>query len=316
MAPRESFVGVMKQTSPMSAVARSRRAPPMIAASLLAMGLTGCTSGILDPAGPIGRSERIILLDTLAIMLAIVVPAIVAALAVAWWFRASNTRALYRPDWSYSGTLELIVWSIPLMVVLFLGGIGWVSSHDLDPAKPISSSIRPLEVEVVSLDWKWLFIYPDEGIASVNRLVIPAHVPVHFRLTSATVMNSFFVPQLGSQIYTMAGMTTQLNLEADEPGTYPGISAQFSGAGFSGMNFAVVAVSPGQFAGWISATRSSGAALDSGAYARLAKPSQNNPAATYRQVPPHLFETIVSQSAPGSMTARTAPPAAQPARGN
>jgi cytochrome o ubiquinol oxidase subunit 2 len=277
--------------------------------------LAGCSSGILDPAGPIGNSERIVLLDTLAIMLAIVVPTIVAALAVAWWFRASNKRAHHRPDWSYSGMLELIVWSIPLMVVLFLGGIGWVSSHDLDPAKPISSPAKPLEVEVVSLDWKWLFIYPDQGIASVNRLVIPAGVAVHFRLTSATVMNSFFVPQLGSQIYTMAGMTTQLNLEADKPGIYPGLSAQFSGAGFSGMNFAVVAVSTGQFAGWISAAHQGGVALDAAAYARLAKPSRNNPAATYRQVPPHLFEAIVSRSAPGSMTARAAPPAAQPSRG-
>jgi len=272
----------------------------MAAVALLALGLSGCREGVLDPAGPIGRSERTILLDTLTIMLAIVVPVIFAAIAVAWWFRGSNKRARYRPDWSYSGMLELIVWSIPLMVVLFLGGIGWVSSHDLDPYKPISSPAKPLEVEVVSLDWKWLFIYPDQGIASVNRLVIPAGVPVHFRLTSATVMNSFFVPRLGSQIYTMAGMTTQLSLEADEPGTYPGLSAQFSGAGFSSMTFAVVAVSLSQFADWTAATDSSGPALDAGVYAKLAKPSRDNPTATYRQASPHLFEDIVSQSAPGS----------------
>ena len=266
---------------------------------------------MLDPEGPIGRSERIILLDSLSIMLAIVVPVVLAALAVAWWFRASNLRARYRPQWSYSGVLELIVWSIPLMVVLFLGGIGWVSSHDLDPARPIASSAKPLEVEVVSLDWKWLFIYPAQGIASVNRLVIPVGIPVHFRLTSATVMNSFFVPQLGSQIYTMAGMTTELHLEADKPGAYRGISAQFSGSGFSDMRFAVVAVSPGQFAGWMAAKGSSGPVLDAVAYAQLAKQSQSNPAKTYRQVPPRLFEEIVSASAPGSMTARGSAPAAQ-----
>ena len=252
---------------------------------------------MLDPEGPIGRSERIILLDSLSIMLAIVVPVVLAALAVAWWFRASNLRARYRPQWSYSGVLELIVWSIPLMVVLFLGGIGWVSSHDLDPARPIASSAKPLEVEVVSLDWKWLFIYPAQGIASVNRLVIPVGIPVHFRLTSATVMNSFFVPQLGSQIYTMAGMTTELHLEADKPGAYRGVSAQFSGSGFSDMRFAVVAVSPGQFAGWMAAKGSSGPVLDAVAYAQLAKQSQSNPAKTYRQVPPRLFEEIVSASA-------------------
>jgi cytochrome o ubiquinol oxidase subunit II len=298
----------------MTALPRSCRSRSMIVAALPVLLLSGC-SGVLDPAGPIGKSERIILFDTLAIMLAIVVPTILAALAVAWWFRASNTRARYRPDWSYSGMLELIVWSIPLMVVLFLGGIGWISSHDLDPYKPISSPAKALEVEVVSLDWKWLFIYPDQGIASVNRLVIPAGVPVHFRLTSATVMNSFFVPRLGSQIYTMAGMTTQLSLEADKPGTYPGISAQFSGAGFSGMTFAVVAIPPSQFVGWIAATHSSGTQLDAAAYARLAKPSQDNPAASYSQVSPHLFENIVGQSAPGSMTARSVPPTAGPSQG-
>ena len=204
-------------------------------------------AGILDPAGPVGRADKLILLDSLSIMLAIVIPVILATLGFAWWFRASNTRARYLPTWSYSGRLELIIWSIPLMVVLFLGGVGWVGAHDLDPAKPLPSSVKPLEVEVVSLDWKWLFIYPDQGVASVNQLVVPAGTPIHFRLTSATVMNSFFVPRLGSQIYTMAGMTTQLNLKADAPGVYPGLSAQFSGAGFSEMRFQCRRRAPGQF---------------------------------------------------------------------
>src|SRR6201999_3498968 len=153
--------------------------------SLMLSGLT--SSGVLDPQGPVAHSERLILLDATAIMLAVIVPVIIAILAVAWWFRAGNKRAIYRPNWAYSGRLEFIVWSIPALVVLFLGGIGWVSSHDLDPKKPLAADQSPamgqaLEIQVVSLDWKWLFIYPDQGIAGVNRLVVPAGRPVHFRL--------------------------------------------------------------------------------------------------------------------------------------
>jgi cytochrome o ubiquinol oxidase subunit 2 len=268
--------------------------------------LCGC-GGVLDPAGTIGRSERLILRDSLAIMLAIVVPIVLATLAVAWWFRASNTRAFHRPDWSYSGRIELVVWSVPAMVVLFLGGVGWVGSHDLDPYKPIASAAKPLEIQVVSLDWKWLFIYPDLGLASVNRLVIPTGVPVHFRLTSASVMNSFFVPRLGSQIYTMAGMVSQLNLEADKPGTYPGLSAQFSGAGFSDMNFVVAAVAPDQFAGWAAAARATSPILDAPTYAQLAKPSQSVRVSIYSRASPQLFDSIVRQAAPGGMTASAMP---------
>ena len=197
-----------------------------------------------------------ILIDSLAIMLAIVVPTIVATLAFAWWFRASNTRARYLPDWDYSGRIELIVWSIPLLVIMLLGGVAWIGSHDLDPAKPLASNTPPLEVQVVSLDWKWLFIYPDQGVASVNQLVVPVGVPLHFSLTSASVMNAFFIPQLGSMIYTMNGMTTQLNLQADAPGTFRGLSSHFSGDGFSDMHFEVLAVPAERFNAWIEATRS------------------------------------------------------------
>jgi cytochrome o ubiquinol oxidase subunit II len=265
-----------------------------------------CAAGITDPAGPIGRSELVIMTDALAIMLAIIVPVIVATLAFAWWFRASNTRATYLPNFSYSGRLELITWSIPLMVVLFLGGIAWVGSHDLDPAKPIASPVPPLEVQVVSLDWKWLFIYPDQNLASINQLVIPAGTPIHFRLTSASVMNSFFVPQLGSQIYTMAGMTTQLNLLADNPGIYQGLSAQFSGAGFSEMRFHVITLPPAAFASWVAATHAKGGMLDAGGYAELVKPSKANTPVTYGGVTPDLFRAIVAESAPGSMSAQMA----------
>ena len=176
----------------------------------------------------------------------IVVPTIVAALFFAWWFRASNARASYRPDWVYSGRIEIIVWSIPLLVILFLGGVIWIGSHDLDPYRPIASQAKATEVQVVSLDWKWLFIYPDQGIASVNELVVPVAAPVHFSLTSASVMNSFFVPQLGSMIATMNGMVTQLHLQADQSGEFYGQSTQFSGDGFSGMQFVVRAVPAGR----------------------------------------------------------------------
>src|SRR5579862_6215723 len=189
----------------------------------LLLPLAACHTAVLSPAGPVAEGNRIVLLDSLAIMLAIVVPTIVAILAFAYWFRASNTRAKYLPNWAYSGRLELVVWSIPALVVFFLGGIAWISSHLLDPARALPSTVKPLEVEVVSLDWKWLFIYPEQGLASVNRLVVPAGVPLHFRITSATVFNVFFVPRLGSEIYSMYGMATQLNLQADAPGTYHGI---------------------------------------------------------------------------------------------
>ena len=247
--------------------------------------------GILDPQGPIGAAERVILLNATSIMLAVVIPVIVLTLAFAWWFRAGNARATYLPDWEYSGHIELVVWAIPALVVLFLGGICWIGSHDLDPRKPIASNTRPIEIDVVSLDWKWLFLYRAEGVAAVNRLVVPAGTPLHFRLTSATVMNSFFVPQLGSQIYTMAGMTTQLHLQADRPGTYPGISAQFSGAGFSDMRFDVVALPPAEFAAWVAQARSARDALDEQGYAALARPGTAS-AKTFRSVTPHLFETV------------------------
>ncbi|MDF0486639.1 ubiquinol oxidase subunit II [Sphingomonas sp. H39-1-10] len=263
--------------------------------------LPGCAGGVLDPRGPVSAAEKLILLNSLAIMLAIVIPTIIGTLAVAWWFRASNTRARYRPSWSYSGRIELVTWSIPAMVVLLLGGIGWVGSHDLDPPKPLVSKTEPITVQVVSLDWKWLFIYPDLGIASVNRLVVPSGTPISFQLTSATVMNSFFVPQLGGQIYTMAGMTTRLHLQADRPGSYQGLSAQFSGDGFSRMRFTVDAVPDAQFARWAAQAKGGAPVLDAASYAALREPSQGLAPFTYGAVAPGLFDAIVGQkSAPPS----------------
>jgi cytochrome o ubiquinol oxidase subunit 2 len=260
--------------------------------------LDGCDAGLLSPAGAVGKAERIILLDSLAIMLAIVVPTLLTTLVFAWWFRASNSRARRRPSWSYSGRIELIVWSIPALVVLFLGGIAWIGAHDLDPSRPLTSNLPPLELEVVSLDWKWLFIYPQQGIASVNRLVVPAAVPLHLRITSASVFNVFFVPRLGSEIYSMNGMSTQLNLQADQPGVYPGLSAHFSGDGFSDMSFDVHAVSADQFAQWVAGTRAAGETLDDDAYRGLLQQSRDVKPYTYRSVRAALFERIVRQELP------------------
>jgi cytochrome o ubiquinol oxidase subunit 2 len=279
--------------------------------------LSGLTNtGVLDPQGPIAHAERLILLDATAIMLAVVVPVILATLVFAWWFRAGNLKATYRPNWAYSGRLEFIVWSIPALVVLFLGGIGWVSSHDLDPGKSLESEVAPIEVQVVSLDWKWLFIYPAEGIASVNRLVVPAGTPIHFRLTSATVMNSFFVPQLGSQIYTMAGMATQLNLQADQPGTYPGLSAQFSGDGFADMHFDVQAMPKAAFGDWVATARGAGPALDAAGYAALARESSAVAPQTYRGVDPGIFDKIVGMQMPQPEGQQNAPNATVSPRGS
>jgi cytochrome o ubiquinol oxidase subunit 2 len=267
----------------------------LLAVVLIAVAtLGGCTEGVLDPKGPIAAADREILLNSLGIMLAIVIPVILATIGVAFWFRASNERARYRPNFAYSGRLEMLVWSIPAMTVLLVGGVAWVGAHDLDPGKPIGSTVEPINVQVVSLDWKWLFIYPEQGIASVNKLVVPVGTPISFELTSASVMNSFFVPQLGSQIYTMSGMATRLHLQADHLGSYAGFSAMFSGDGFPDMRFTVDAVTDDGFAQWVRQTGEADSVLDKQAYADLVKPSKAVVPFSYRAVAPDLFGGIVN----------------------
>ena len=281
-------------------VAKSRSALRRCAVALLSVVLTGCHWAVLDPRGPVGHADRTILIDSLAIMLAIGVPTILATFAFAWWFRASNTRARYRPDWEFSGAVELVVWAIPTMVIILLGGVAWIGSHQLDPAKPLSERQAPVEIQVISLDWKWLFIYPNEGVASVNQLVVPAGVPLRFSLTSASVWNVFFVPQLGSMIYAMNGMRTQMNLQADETGTFRGLSAHFSGDGFSDMHFQVRAMRGEEFAAWVKATQGVGPTLDGAAYTALAQQSTNVQPSTFGAVMPELFAQVVRQDlAPG-----------------
>ena len=256
--------------------------------------LGGCSEGVLDPKGPIAAAERLIMFNATGIMLAIVIPTILATLGTAFWFRSSNLRAHYLPEFDYSGRLEMLVWSIPIMTVLLVGGVAWIGSYDLDPPKPIASAVKPVRVQVVSLGWKWLFIYPEQEIATVNQLTIPVGTPISFELTSSGVMNSFWVPQLGGQIYTMAGMTTRLHLQADHIGTYRGSSANYSGAGFSDMYFNVVAVPAERFVQWVASTRTTGTVLDMQTYADLAKPSRAVAAFSYGGVAPNLFNGILN----------------------
>jgi cytochrome o ubiquinol oxidase subunit 2 len=252
---------------------------------------------ILDPLGPIGAADRTLLIDSLAIMLAIVVPTILAIFAFAFWFRASNRHATYRPNWAYSGRVELVVWSIPTLTIILLGGVIWLGSHQLDPARPLENA-KQLKIQVVSLDWKWLFIYPDQKIATVNTLTVPAGTALALDITSASVMNVFFVPQLGSMIYAMNGMRSRLNLQADRTGTTQGLSAHFSGDGFPTMRFDVNVVGEAAFADWARSAAAAPTTLDASAYAELAKQSSQHPKAVYRLGDPHLFDAIVTQRLP------------------
>jgi cytochrome o ubiquinol oxidase subunit 2 len=193
----------------------------------LVLFLSACNRGVLDPVGPVAAAEKQILINSTAIMLAIIIPTMIATVAIAFWFRRGNKKATYLPDWEYSGAVEMVVWGIPVLTIMLLGGITWIGSHALDPSKPLDSPNKPINVQVVSLDWKWLFIYPDQGVATVNQLVVPAGTPVNFQLTSATVWNVFWVPQMGTMIYTMPRMSTRLNLQADRQGVFEGTVGTF-----------------------------------------------------------------------------------------
>jgi cytochrome o ubiquinol oxidase subunit 2 len=274
--------------------------------------LSGCQWVVLDPKGPIGMQERSIIITATVLMLLVVVPVIALILIFAWRYRASNEKADYRPDWSHSNSIEAVVWLIPCIIIATLGVITWRSSHTLDPYRPLDSKVKPIRIEAVALDWKWLFIYPDQKVATVNEVAFPANVPVDFHITSATVMNAFFIPQLGSQIYAMAGMQTQLHLLANEPGTYQGLSSNYSGDGFSGMTFKAIALPSQDFKAWLTKVAASPQALSADAYEQLAKASENNPIAYYSQVQPRLFADIVAgrlESRAGRLMARTAPDA-------
>lgn len=226
---------------------------------------------IFDPKGYIGSNEKVLIVIAAAVMLLVVIPAIVMTIIFAWRYRGSSSKAAYTPDWHSSATLEAFFWVIPTIIVVILSVLVWIYSHKLDPFRPIPGYKKSLDIQVVSLDWKWLFIYPAENIASVNELMLPVNVPVHFYLTSGTVMNSFFIPNLGSQIMTMPGMQTQLNLIANEEGIYNGISANFSGNGFAEMSFNAIAGNKQQYAEWVAKLKKERDILSRDSYDQLAK---------------------------------------------
>lgn len=237
-------------------------------------------------------------------MLLIVVPVIALTLLFAWRYRQSNTAAVYAPDWDHSTQLELVIWAAPLMIIIALGALTWITSHTLDPyrslrrldqSRTVPPGVKPLTVEVVALDWKWLFIYPEQGIAVVNEMAAPVDVPIRFKITASSVMNSFFVPALAGQIYAMPGMQTQLNAVINRAGDYEGFSANYSGAGFSGMRFRFRGLSAADFGQWVSEARASGAALDPQSYQALARPSEREPVRRYSQVTADLYDRILNQ---------------------
>ncbi len=256
----------------------------------------GCDQMILlDPKGPIGQTERYVILTAFGLMLLVIVPVIVMALWFPWKYRETNTKAVYAPKWSHSKTIEWIVWTVPAVIVTILSILIWQTTHRLDPYKPIETGVAPIRIEVISLDWKWLFIYPDLGVASVNELVFPARVPLNFRITSASVMTSFFIPQLGSQIYAMGGMQTRLHLLADEPGTYLGQNQQYSGRGYTEMNFEAIAMSAKDFSAWTDRVSQSPEKLDMQRLDALETPSLADPVRYFSSVQPGLFDHILQK---------------------
>jgi cytochrome o ubiquinol oxidase subunit II len=258
--------------------------------------LGGCNWVVLDPKGQIGLDERSIIATTTLLMLVVVVPVIVMVFAFAWKYRASNTRASFTPDWDSSHKIAAVVILLTCTIVLCLSVVSWKTTHKLDPFRPIASNAEPITIDVVALDWKWLFIYPDLNIATVNEIAFTSDVPVNFKITSASVMNSFFIPQLGGQIYAMPGMQTKLSLIASEPGTYDGMSANYSGGGFSDMKFKAIAMSQQGFDGWVAKVRQSSRRMGPDAYTVLAKPSERNPVEYFSSVDANLHRGILHQA--------------------
>ncbi len=257
---------------------------------------------LLDPKGSVGVAEKALIATSTWAMLIVVIPVIILTLWFAWHYRATNRNATYAPKWSHSTAIEVVIWTVPTLIILFLGVLTWKTSHELDPYKPLQSNVKPINVEVVALDWKWLFIYPDLGIASVNQLAVPVGTPVNFSITSDSVMNSFFIPQLGTQVYAMAGMQTRLHLIADQAGDYAGLSANFSGKGFSDMKFRTLATSQQDFDAWVQKVKASSNALSMDQYATVAQPTEKAPVQYFSTVDPKLFNNIIAKYNNGHVT--------------
>lgn len=259
--------------------------------------LSGCDSALLDPKGQIGLEQRSLILTALGLMLIVVIPAIVMAIGFAWKYRASNKDAKYCPNWSHSNKVEAVVWTIPILIIIFLAVLTWKTTHALEPGKPLDHDAKPVTIEVIAMDWKWFFIYPEQGIATVNEIAFPANTPVEFKITSNSVMNSFFIPRLGSQIYAMAGMQTKLHLIANEAGTYDGISSNYSGAGFSGMKFKAIATPDNAtFDAWVAKAKQSPKVMnDMATYEKVAAPSEYNKVEYFSSVKPNLFKDVIGK---------------------
>ncbi|WP_426662516.1 ubiquinol oxidase subunit II [Rhodanobacter aciditrophus] len=268
--------------------------------------LGGCRLALLDPSGDVARQQSDVMIVTTVIIALIIVPVLVAIGIIAWRYRASNPKALYDPDWDHSPQLELVVWAAPLLIIIAVGAISWIGTHQLDPyrpldrvakGQPVAAGTRPLEVDVVSLRWKWLFFYPQYGIATVNELAAPVDVPIRFRLTSDAMMDAFSVPDLAGMVYTMPGMQTMLHAVVNEPGRYPGFSANYSGAGFTDMRFGFEGMSPQDFDAWIARVRAGGTDLDRAAYAVLRRPQRDAPVQYYARFEPDLYTRILDRCA-------------------
>jgi cytochrome o ubiquinol oxidase subunit 2 len=279
-----------------------KRIRPFILAglsSLSASFLGGCGQMLLlTPKGPVGLTERFVIVTAFVLMLIVVVPVIVMAFWFPLKYRAANTRAPYMPKWSHSGKIDLVVWLVPAAIVAALGTLAWITTHQLDPYRPIDPEVKPISIDAVAMDWKWLFIYPEQQIATVNQIVFPANVPLSFRITSDTVMSSFFIPQLGSQIYAMPGNLSRLYLKANVPGVFAGQNQQFSGSGYAGMHFEAIATSPEAFAAWVQKARQSPERLDSARLSALRRPSENSPVQLYSGVDPDLLVRIIQAHMP------------------
>jgi len=282
----------------------------LLMAGLIAC-LSGCNFDLLNPKGSIGAAEKSLIITSTVAMLIVVVPVIILTLVFAWRYRASNRDARYEPKWAHSTKIEVVVWTIPTLIILFLGVLTWKTTHELDPYRPLESSVRPINVQVVALDWKWLFIYPDLGIATVNQLAFPVGTPVNFRITSDSVMNSFFIPQLGSQIYAMAGMQTRLHLIADETGDFAGLSANYSGRGYSDMKFRALAQTPAEFDEWVAKVRAAPERLDMNVYGAVTQPAENQPVRYFSAVDSKLFRNIIAKYNNGNVLDKDAACATQ-----
>ncbi len=255
--------------------------------------LSGCDISLLNPKGIISIKEKDLFFTSIFLMLIVVIPVIILVIVIPFRYRASNTHATYKPNWSHSLALEIVWWTIPIIIIAVLATITWFSTHELDPYHPLNSDKKPVTIEVIALDWKWLFVYPDYNIATVNFIQIPINTPINFKITSDAPMNSFMIPQLGSQIYAMQGMQTKLHIMANTVGDYTGQSVNYSGGGFSGMKFITRVTSEEDFNAWIAVVRAGKHPLSASVFIELEKQSDYNPVELFSDVVPHLYDNTI-----------------------